>query len=241
MQPTILRCATYCGCTTRSRQANNQKLATVRKAKNGKYWTSDFWSDKHIIEDEEYREIDKWFYDHLFFEDQHKLQLSIFESELILFKKELNGERLVDFLLYSEDKNFNVRPERLDNIIREALESNNYPLDAYWFTAFKSNTYKHDVGMIGVYTFKRNNDEERNGGLYPVFSNLIDEKGGQSIRDNYGLFSGLIGINKDWILLISLLNEEQKGISIKVGGNKRFCSLIREKVKENHKPAENTG
>lgn len=161
---------------------------------------NEFWSTKHLIPEQEYRSIDTWFYNNLFFEDQYKLNLSKFDDQIILFSKKLKGERLIDFLLYSEDGRLELEPEILDDIIRDSLLSQNWPLDAYWFTAHQSHTYKHDVGVIGTYNFRREINTDRNGGLYPVFSNILNEKIGQNIKHNYGLFSGLIGKDKNWVV-----------------------------------------
>lgn len=193
---------------------------------------NEFWSTKHLISKEEYIKIDSWFYENLFFNNQYELKLSNFEEEIEIFKKELVGERFIDFILYSEEASFSIRPEKLDEIIKESLEVHGASLNANWFTAYQSHTYKHDVGVVGIYTFKRGKNKNRNGGLYPVLSNLANEKIGQDIRSNYGLFSGLIGEDKDWILLYSILNENEKEISIRVGGTKQFCLTIEEKIEK---------
>ena len=62
--------------------------------------------------------------------------------------------------------------------------------------------------------------------LYPVFNKIICE----NLENNYGLFSGIIGIEKNWILVLSFLNETNKEITIKIAGTKQFCESINNRL-----------
>lgn len=216
---------------------NTSKKSEVKQAKNGTYWTNEFWTEKHVISEDQYLNYVNWCYENIFQNNQQELTLKEFESEVELYNKKLEGESLFELLIYSGGEEFKIKRSELDEIFRGSITENNYSEAAIWFTAYQSHSYNYDLGEMGLYSFERGEDKTRNGGLFPVFSKIIQESAGQCIETNYGLFSGLIGIDNGWILLISLLNGNNKEISIKVAGSKKFCKTINNKIK--NKPSEN--
>jgi hypothetical protein len=150
--------------------------------RNDRKYNSRFWSDSFIIPKDEQEQLDSWFYEHLFSIDQYELTLDFFNSQKTLFQRDLQGNSIIEFLLFAKGKPFNLSPKDIDDKLRERILELKYNKEVYWFTCYQSQTYHHDLGPFGIYSFERHSDNsDVNGELFPVFDNFIDHKIGQDL------------------------------------------------------------
>jgi len=204
----------------------------MRIASNGLCWTNDFWSQKHAFStDIERHNVNQRLYEVLFSDDQCKLVSdNWFEDEILLFSKKLIGSNLFEMLLYSEKKKFEIKPIELHKLIQGVLIQEEKSSEAFWFAGYEGSRGHHDISTFGLYSFKGNSSSKSNGNLYPILNYILSEDHGQGIEYNSKVFSGIIGGLWDWLLLFVLDKEAEKGLSIKVAGDKTFCLSIKKNL-----------
>ncbi len=186
-----------------------------------------FWSDSHVIPEQERIKLDSWFYDHLFSPDQYELTLDYFDCKHTLFQRDLQGNSMIELLLYAQGKPFDLNPKSLAKKLQERIIKFDYNKEVYWFTCYQSTTYHHDVGLLGTYSFEKHpTSDDINGELFPVFANLIVPDMGRELDHDYKLCSGLLDKDKKWMLLITLDNEEKQQLTIKIAGDANFCTPL---------------
>jgi hypothetical protein len=105
-----------------------------------------------------------------------------------------------------------------------------------WFYGHQGDTYHYTVNGFGTYTLKSLKTEAEfvnyEANLEPLFANLLSENRHQSLENNYQLFSGIVGVDKDWLILIILKKKEE--VKITINGEKEFCKLVKEKIEASH-------
>ena len=126
----------------------------------------------------------------------------------------------------------------MNSIINETCIQANKSQNCIWFHGEQGENYHYTINGFGPYNLKSLKTEAQyvnyEANLEPLFSNLINSEKHQTLKHNYQVLSGIVGVDKDWIILIQLRKQEE--IIITISGDKCFCKLIETKIK----PAANT-
>lgn len=201
---------------------------------NGLTWTSGTWSENHVMEEEEKLYWNRWLNGVLVSNSNKDFNQDLFEDEVLVYKRRLpKREYLSSILLYLEGERFDLEPIHLNELIRNACSLTNKNHYGIWFYGEQSTNYLYDVSGFGTYTLNSLKTEAEfvnyDACLEPLFKNLLDRRS-QSVENNYRLFSGVVGVNKDWLIVMTLKIEEE--ITITIHGEKAFCELIRKGIEE---------
>ncbi len=205
--------------------------------KNGLIWTSGTWSENYVMSEEEKLDWDKWL-NGVFISNHSKMfNENRFEKEVVIHKRRIHQtEHISSIILYQHDEKLYLEPIELNKVIKETCKETRKSQEGVWFYGSQGDTYNYSIYRFGTYTLESLKTDAKfvnyEANLEPLFANLINETRNQTIRNNYQLFSGIVGVNKDWLILLVFKKDEE--ISISIYGEEQFCKLIDEKLKAYH-------
>jgi len=199
--------------------------------KNGKMWTTGIWSERHVWDDHELEFWSTWFNSLLVTGGNQGFNPDFLENKLEIFRRLLPDVLSVgSLLLYIPDSPFPWDEVLFCRMIREILEKNEKLLNGVWFYGNHSNSEAYYVMDFGPFTFKDlfslSPHVQYPANLGPVTLNLINDHKGQEYDDSLQLFGGVVGENRDWMLMILLTKAES--LEITFSGDLQLCNDMRE-------------
>ena len=156
-------------------------------------------------------EISVWIEKQLFPEEF--LREEYFESTVTLFSVEIKRP-LIETLVHHSTPRFDVSKQQVSQCLLETCQELSLIAGAYWFHVNVHDNVARVVEGVGVYSYRQL--------LFPLYERLEyspAEQGGTS-------YVGLLGKQKDWLLLIELENK----LNIVVYGSTAFCQRIKQKI-----------
>ena len=214
------------------KKIHNDAKKYMPHGENGLIWTTGTWSENNVMTENEKLNWDKWLNGELISNQSQEFNQNIFEHKILIYERILpKKEYLSSFILYQDGDKLNIEPSELNAIIRDVCIQMNRNQEGIWFYGHQGDTYNYTVSEFGTYTLNSLRTESKlvnyEANLEPLFANLINGNRHQFLENNIQLFSGIVGINKDWLILIML--NKQENITITIHGDREFCKLINEK------------
>ncbi|MFZ7942593.1 hypothetical protein [Neobacillus sp. 19] len=161
--------------------------------------------------------LEEWLEKYIFPNDF--LEDNFFNSSIVIYSVDLSNHYTLFHSLVHNQKAAKFSPEDLTNAILKGCRKFRLNEGCYYFNVNVHDNIKRETDSIGNYSLKRQNEKNTLFPLYYLLTENRAKEGGTS-------YTGLIGMNKEWMLSIEFENK----IIFKVHGKVAFCEFVEKQL-----------